>query len=185
MQTFLTSTGTPLEIMTASAASLDNQRLGKQRVEAKQIYTALSTGQGWVHHPATKMWAGHLEALAQYGFFICHEWYERGFEDTLGPWFFERGSSRGMQPDDWPWWFGNSNMIASHRSKLIHKQPAFYQDKWPQDGGYRLPYLWPTGANDLKPRGFYLSAAEFKRKDWSIPGNWFVDTTTRQVYFDE
>jgi len=38
-----------------SAESLDNKRLGKQRVEAWQILQALrGNTKGWVNHPATR-----------------------------------------------------------------------------------------------------------------------------------
>jgi hypothetical protein len=63
VQTFL-----PLPDFAESAAVLDRQRLGKQRVEVLQLLGAL-TGQrpGWVNHPAARMWRGHERALARYG----------------------------------------------------------------------------------------------------------------------
>ncbi len=39
---------------------LDRQRLGKQRVECKQILDIIlgrATKKGWAHHPAVKMWS--------------------------------------------------------------------------------------------------------------------------------
>lgn len=52
MQTFL-----PSPNFTQSAQFLDPQRLGKQRVEALQILTALTNpAYGWQHHPAVQMW---------------------------------------------------------------------------------------------------------------------------------
>ncbi len=47
------------------ARALDFRRLGKQRVEACQIYYAAITGarRGWANHPAAQMWAGHADAL--------------------------------------------------------------------------------------------------------------------------
>ncbi len=58
MQTFL-----PYEDFTLSAQCLDYRRLGKQRVEALQIFNALTGAstkdgreyRGWINHPATKM----------------------------------------------------------------------------------------------------------------------------------
>jgi len=78
MQTFL-----PLEDFTASAQSLDRQRLGKQRVECLQILNALSNpGYGWQNHPAVTMWRGAELSLAKYGVAICDEWLRRGYKDT-------------------------------------------------------------------------------------------------------
>ena len=47
----------PSQDYMTTASQLDNKRLGKQRVEAYQIIRALTgESQGWIHHPATKMW---------------------------------------------------------------------------------------------------------------------------------
>ena len=54
MQTFL-----PRESFIESNQSLDYRRLGKQRVEAKQILNVLlnrTETKGWRNHPITKMW---------------------------------------------------------------------------------------------------------------------------------
>jgi len=78
MQTFL-----PYPNFTKSAAVLDRQRLGKQRVETLQILRALSdSSYGWQNHPAVKMWRGCERALAAYGLLICAEWIDRGYKDT-------------------------------------------------------------------------------------------------------
>ena len=72
----------PDEIKTAK--SLDNKRLGKQRVEALQILRAnLGLTKGWVNHPAAVMWRGHEGALAEYTLAMCNEWEARGFVDNI------------------------------------------------------------------------------------------------------
>ncbi|WP_242424468.1 MSMEG_6728 family protein, partial [Frankia sp. EI5c] len=78
MQTFL-----PYPDFAATAAVLDERRLGKQRVEALQILRALTyAGYGWQHHPAVRMWAGHPRAVAAYGLVICAAWTAGGRADT-------------------------------------------------------------------------------------------------------
>ena len=63
MQTFL-----PYQDFAKTAACLDYRRLGKQRIEAKQIYLALTVKDyGWKQHPAVKMWAGYECLLLIYG----------------------------------------------------------------------------------------------------------------------
>ena len=59
MQTFL-----PFSDFEKSAKALDYRRLGKQRIEAYQIWKVL-TGQttAWKNHPAVKMWQGYEQAL--------------------------------------------------------------------------------------------------------------------------
>ena len=85
MQTFLAYPD-----FTQSAKVLDRQRLGKQRVEAKQILqTIMDPSRGWQHHPAVSMWRGYTRQLAQYGAAICREWIDRGYNDSLLPFFIE------------------------------------------------------------------------------------------------
>lgn len=136
MQTFL-----PYPSFKESAKVLDRARLGKQRVEAKQILLALANGGGWSHHPATKMWRGYEFALAKYGEAICKEWIGRGYKDSLLPFF------QSPRPDffDWlkPPWIGNEEFHASHRSNLLRKMPEHYgQFGWKEPDD--LPYVWPT-----------------------------------------
>jgi hypothetical protein len=140
MQTFL-----PYADFDKSAACLDTKRLGKQRVETKQILNALlGKSKGWVNHPATKMWRGHEIALAVYGIAICEEWRKRGYKDNLLPFFEaflkEEGNKRTKKP---PSWLGREDVHASHRANLIRKDYDFYVFcGWKDDS--TLPYVWPT-----------------------------------------
>lgn len=138
MQTFL-----PYPDFAKSARVLDRQRLGKQRVEAKQIYLALTQpGYGWANHPAVKMWRGCELQLARYGYYVCDEWIKRGYKDTLQDWFNERTTSAVI---DWvfPPWLGNADFHLSHQSNLIRKLPSHYGPLWP-DVPNNLPYIWPV-----------------------------------------
>ena len=79
MQTFL-----PFPDFKQSASVLDRKRLGSQRVEAMQIFNALTVpGHGYRHHPAAKMWRGSEEGLVRYVLTMCDEWTKRGFADTV------------------------------------------------------------------------------------------------------
>lgn len=137
MQTFL-----PYPDMAASAACLDYRRLGKQRVEVKQILNALSgASKGWVNHPATVMWRGHSYSLAQYGLVICTEWIARGYKDTLQDYFLEL-MSHEYTNYTLPHWFGDPEFHRSHQSNLLRKDPEYYgQFGW--DVPHDLPYVWP------------------------------------------
>lgn len=133
MQTFL-----PYPDFVASAKCLDRQRLGKQRVEAKQILNTLLHGGGWKHHPAVKMWKGYEAALAEYGFVICSEWINRGYRDSLLLFFHSKRSQFTL-----PFWLGYEEFHASHRSNLLRKDLEYYsQFHWKEGPG--LPYLWPV-----------------------------------------
>lgn len=139
MQTFL-----PYSSYILTAKCLDYRRLGKQRVECKQILQCLlGTGSlRWKNHPAVKMWKGYEESLAMYGYEICVEWISRGYKDSLKIFFGQYLDL--MTPDviDPPW-MGNEAFHASHRSNLIRKFPEHYSKFcWRESGD--LPYVWPV-----------------------------------------
>lgn len=150
MQTFL-----PLPRFKDSAAVLDNKRLGKQRVECKQILLCLgvpvgdhvpvSGGSKWRNHPAVRMWAGHEIALAAYSIVVCREWRRRGFQDTLLAQFMARYGV--LRPTvarvDYPPWFSDPELHASHRSNLLRKDYRYYS-KFGWMEPIDLPYIWPV-----------------------------------------
>ena len=139
MQTFL-----PYPNFARSAACLDRQRLGKQRVEAKQIYLALTQpAYGWQNHPAVRMWRGHESALLNYGAFICDEWIKRGYADTLKPFFLAAHDRLSPPFGVVPPWLGNPAFHAAHQSNLIRKLPSHYGPLFPGVPD-NLPYIWPV-----------------------------------------
>lgn len=159
MQTFL-----PYSNYVKSARCLDNKRLGKQRVECKQILLALGAAVGdhvprnssWRNHPAVKMWYGYEIELCDYSAAMCVEWIYRGFKDTLHAQFvatrqvilnadIARAHRRGQTyiTPKRPWWLGREELHASHRSNLLRKDAKHYgRFGWlePPD----LEYYWPV-----------------------------------------
>lgn len=149
MQTFL-----PFPDFAASAAVLDDRRLGKQRVEALQILRALTRATyGWKHHPAVRMWIGHTEALAAYGIVVCEEWTGRGRADTCAALITADLSPTGRRSprrqDELalagllPSWLGDERLHASHRAALVRKDPVRYGALFP-DADATQPYHWPV-----------------------------------------
>lgn len=147
MQTFL-----PYEDFRLSAKALDYKRLGKQRVECKQLLESLgftvrdgqlwpspaTAGRGWANHPAAKMWRGYEPALAEYQADCIREWCARGYKNSM---------ERVIWDDDYdlqyPPWLGDEAFHASHRSNLLRKDEAFYrQHGWTEPTN--LPYVWPV-----------------------------------------
>lgn len=144
MQTFL-----PYSSFSKSAACLDRQRLGKQRVECLQILTTLTTGSRWQNHPAVKMWRDFEQDLIRYGLAICKEWKKRGYKDTCTE---KIAKFRELYPVTrkgvHPRFIGNTLFHSSHRSALLFKKPDWYsQFGWqespaiPNEQG-SLPYIW-------------------------------------------
>ncbi len=164
MQTFL-----PYADYGQSAASLDQKRLGKQRVEAYQVLLQL-TGirmvdfpnweprEGRWNHPAMAMWAGHEVELVEYIRACCDEWTSRGYRDNC------RVKSEFVlelaRDDSWstekPAWIGVEEIHRTHRSNLLRKDPEFYISHFPEDmpkpGEDFLEYIWPKTEFELKSR---------------------------------
>jgi len=139
MQTFL-----PYDSYYLSAKCLDNKRLGKQRVEAKQILDILlgraklnKFGKiSWVNHPAVKMWKGFEPSLCDYMNTMIQEWIDRGFNNSME--FEFLNNKRIILPE----WLGYSPLHSSHRSNLLKKNYEYYsQFNWKDQIG--LPYYWP------------------------------------------
>lgn len=132
MQTFL-----PFPSTTKSAACLDRARLGKQRVEARQILAVLRSGShGWQSHPAVRMWAGYEEALGHYSNAVINEWCFRGYRNTM---------PLLDLPDfvPFPPWWGSEDFHSSHRAALLFKAPEWYsQFNWAEEP--KVEYIWPT-----------------------------------------
>ena len=135
MQTFL-----PFPSFTQTAAVLDRQRLGKQRVECMQILKAITEpSYGWQSHPTVNMWRHHPGSLIRYGVAICKEGMSRGYRDTC----IDKIMSFGCYDNGDPDWLGNEEFHAAHRSNLLRKNPEHYRRYWP-DEPIDLPYIWPS-----------------------------------------
>jgi hypothetical protein len=158
VQTFL-----PYADFERSARALDTRRLGKQRVECIQVVRGLVVeGYGWRHHPAVKMWRGHLEALGRYGLTCCEVWLERGFGDTCAATIAADLATAGVerirtqaelaQAGALPDWLGDEEFHRSHRSSLVRKDPDHYRAQFP-DVPDDLPYVWPRPLAPAAPGG--------------------------------
>lgn len=136
MQTFL-----PYSRFFQSAQCLDKKRLGKQRLEARQIINTLEgRSKGWKNHPAVLMWGGYEEALKLYFNIISKVWVLNGYKHTMG-WYTI--SVRDLLK---PVWLGNEKLHASHRSNLLRKNPDWYsQFNWTEDT--TTSYFWPVQRN--------------------------------------
>ena len=157
MQTFL-----PYPSFRNSAACLDTKRLGKQRVETKQLLLSLGVPVGqhqpkktsWANHPAAKIWRGYEIHLAEYGEVVCQVWQSRGYKDSLLDQFvaarehlLSTDSPCKQSQAVWlfggmPPWLGSHEFHASHRSNLLRKNAEWYgRFGWAEPDD--LPYVWP------------------------------------------
>ena len=129
MQTFL-----PYPDFRETFKCLDMKRLGKQRSEAIILIEAITTGNGWSKHPASKMWNGYKNALIEYYNLCIAEWVSRGYNNNMQ--MFPFGNVI------YPPWLGNPEFHSSHRSNLLRKDPSYYgQFGWTEPNN--LPYIWP------------------------------------------
>lgn len=155
VQTFL-----PMKSYRASLESLDPVRLNKQILECAQMIEAiLDPARGYQNHPAVRMWRRHEKALCTYGVSACVV-----RDDERVVWFNnkirELGAVRGIRRDSIiiPPWMGDLDLHRSHRSRLMEKDPEFYN--W-EGTPENMPYLWPVNESD----GYrlFLSGADLKR----------------------
>ncbi len=132
MQTFL-----PYSDFIKTAKVLDYRRLGKQRVEARQILDIITNNKrgAWSNHPAVNMWRGYSEALSEYGDCIIMEWIGRGYRNNM--------EILGIKANLYPFWLGNEDFHRSHRSNLVRKAPEYYGKIWIYETD-NLPYIWPV-----------------------------------------
>jgi hypothetical protein len=156
MQTFL-----PYPDFLASARTLDQKRLGKQRVETIQVLRGLTRPDyGWRNHPAVKMWAGYEEALTRYGLDVCAVWCEPGRADTCAATMVTdltaacglttvRTQAELASAGELPPWLGREDLHRSHRSSLLRKDPGHYGPQFgdvPPD----LEYVWPASDRERR-----------------------------------
>ena len=141
MQIFL-----PYADFRKSLQTLDNKRLGKQRVETYQIISAISRRpkldgspyKGWLNHPCTVMWKEYLPALKLYMNYSIDEWVQRGFKNTMQIYKVEQIMS--------PKWVGMEMFHSAHRSNLLRKDYNYYS-KFGWEEPIDLPYIWPSKNN--------------------------------------
>lgn len=141
MQTFL-----PYMSSVSSALALDNKRLGKQRVEAKQILDLIEgrSRNNWINHPAVRMWRRFYHSLKYYTNTMIQEWKSRGMSNTMELYPVEDANGRFFAP-----WLLDRRLRYSHRANLVRKLPDFYGPKWP-DVDPTTPYWWPVELKSKK-----------------------------------
>lgn len=121
-----------------TASCLDMRRLGKQRVEAKQIINCLEdeNSKGWKNHPAVKMWKGYVPALKHYYNIIVSEWIGQGYKNTLK--FYDIN----IDDVEMPWWIDNEDFHRSHQASLVRKNKEHYE------------YIFADLSNEYLERGY-------------------------------
>jgi hypothetical protein len=141
-----------------SAQCLDYRRLGKQRIEARQLVFSLTdpgsphrlspegvplirfndaaARPGWRHHPAAAMWAGFVPALLNYGDAMIFEWIARGYNNSM--------PMSGVTAFDPPPWLGDAQLHDSHQARLLGKLPDFYVQYGWGVAPSNDPYHWPS-----------------------------------------
>lgn len=163
MQVFL-----PYPSFAHSVAVLDRARLGKQRLECAQILNAIlkpeepaimgiTKAKAWSNHPATNMWRGHEAALGAYMTFCIREWVARGYRNFMDTPYDEQGAptvgyghqehmAESMAKAAPPAWLGREDVHASHRARLLHKDPFWYgQFGWTEEpADDKTGYVWPV-----------------------------------------
>jgi hypothetical protein len=151
MQTYL-----PFANFAESAACLDRQRLGQQRVETLQIARCLAgVPSSWKKHPSVSMWRGYEATLLEYQDAVVAEWtLVRGYADGSAgetPCLEQTQELLGgFENDEPPFWLGAPELHESHQSALVRKLPDHYRTFFP-DVPDDLPLVWPASPAQLVP----------------------------------
>jgi hypothetical protein len=138
MQVFL-----PYPDFKKSLESLDNRRLGKQRVEAYQLIAGLEgrptlAGKPYaknrVNHPISLMFRNNVPALKHYLNVSIDVWIARGMNNNMNKEVIEEEIIM-------PHWFNDDDFHRSHRGNLLRKDAVYYgAHGWIDDPA--LPYRW-------------------------------------------
>lgn len=125
-----------------SAGFLDDLRLGKQRVETKQVILAilrklnvLKDGKtGWLNHPVVVMYFNngrpYLDDLIRYFYSVIDEWERRGFVNNISIGDIEPLLNNVEHEDGTP----VTEVIArEYRRVLLLKDPCYYINKLSTD----------------------------------------------------
>ncbi len=147
---------------------LDSKRLGKQRLEAKQIIDILEyyddngemPDQGWVNHKAVLMWKGHTNALKVYFNYVVKTWKKRGYKNNyeyydvddceIIPCEFDGVTAKfenKPHENSFPIWFTFPPFYLAQRAALLMKDYDHYADIFDDDEvePYKFKgYFWPA-----------------------------------------
>lgn len=170
VNTFIISTHLP-----DTFSLLDYKRLGKQRLEAKQLINILEkmdNGEdvnniGFAKHPACLMWFGYTNALKAYFNLCVIEWISRGYKNTMELYDVDHDKfvnvecefdgistvfkgEDGDNPYEFPPFASFPPFILSHKAALIRKNPVYYKDLLCEEVEpyIKLGYLWPSKVSD-------------------------------------
>jgi hypothetical protein len=143
----MVNTFLPYSDFAKTASVLDNKRLGKQRVEAKQIIdiieklkpnTAKLNPIAWGNHPAVRQWIGYANALKSYYNCIVKEWIARGFVNNMKLYKLPKHITM-------PWFVNSLAFTTSHQAALLRKLPTHYEKYFTVPKQYlQHTYLWPS-----------------------------------------
>lgn len=122
-----------------SIQCLDRSRISKQKLEARQILSALRENTRLCNHPATKMWKGYEDALSLYLNTCIDECVRRGYKNSI-----EKVDV--VENPILPWWFGWNDLHRSHQASLVRKHPLFYTPIFTSLDPIYLEkgYVWPS-----------------------------------------
>ena len=112
----------PVEDPLAIAKILDSKRLGKQRVEAKQIINIITNkavSEAWKNHPAVLMWKPYPNELKYYYNIMVKEWINRGYKNNMTLYNVK-------SPIHMPWFMYCKPVTLSHQASLLRKNYSHY-----------------------------------------------------------
>lgn len=124
------------------AKILDYKRLGKQRVEARQILSIIlgeAKWTAWRHHPAVLMWVKYPNELKYYYNTMIKEWIARGYKNNM---VMYENLPEDMQM---PWFMYCGPILRSHKATLLRKNYDHYSQYFKAPKTYlEHGIIWPV-----------------------------------------
>lgn len=145
-----------------SMETLDFKRLGKTRLEAKQIINVLENelNGGWSKHPATLSFVGYIDALKAYYNICVQEWISRGYKNTMKLYdvdesrfsarFFDKETKEFSKKTkySYPKFVSFEPYLLAHKAALFRKDNEYYKDFEVPEEYLERGYLWPCNYSD-------------------------------------
>lgn len=157
-----------------TADMMDKKRIGKQRIEVKQIIDILeeidkngsSKSKSRVSHPAIKSWIGYTNHLKVYFNIIVRKWISYGFKNNyelydiderpynIVPCIFDGKTASydisKFNQYSFPFWVSFPPFYMSHQASLCRKDPLHYRGLLRDELKPFLNngYFWPSNVSN-------------------------------------
>jgi hypothetical protein len=141
---------------------LDELTLSRQCNAVTAILELLHSDRtGWEWNPAVKMWKGHEQWLAYYGFRLFSEFRSMGYPDQWTMRVRALGYLKTPTVPANPWWWGHEGFHDYNKAQLFMQDPSWYGRFFKNIDLNQMGW-WPNGDKFIRgpktPAGRFMVA---------------------------